>query len=410
VKDSDILNIRVEKKNYEPYDISIMIEVLKSNEDLLKIPLNPMKIEDINSTTEIQNCFYGAIEIGNKGVKPISIDGCDIDTKIIKKYKTRNVDFGEEEALENAGRAISSIFDEMQQDNIPKEHIYIVGSSSIANETHKDKIIEIVKQNTGKAMDFINSERETELELKYILSLLYPGIQEERLMQVLLIDIGSGNIKGCYYEKVDNVKVQKTFEIKSYGTKGFTKKVDAKRGSDRFKSVAGELREQELNEKISEKMRTEREFQSRKRVYLAGGIVWAMATLIRPGEWVIQDEITPDGEHIQDWKSFKVIKAEHIAKFHEIDIGHPLLDPEKYPNLDHIQSDTERKEWRKQVREVKKTFSQNELIGGAEILKALSDQLNFQNKTLFFAKEALYAWPIGYLQEKIEKERTIKEN
>ncbi len=374
------------------------------------IPVTPSTPPKGSSETTDKNksCLYGAIEIGYTGVKPVSIDRCKMENKA---YEERNLNVGVKSALEGGDveSVIKEIFEKMQKDNIPKEHIYIVGSSSIADVPHKDKIKEIVEKNTGKVMDFINARQETKLEFDYFLSLLYPYYQKIRKEQVLMIDIGGGNIKGCYYEK-DNIN---HFEISSYGTKEFTRKVNAEcnKKSDCFKKVAAKLRKQELNQEISDKMLVksdvESEFLSRERIYLTGGIVWAMVTLIRPGEWVV-DEISPKGERIKDWKNFKVIKAEYIAKFYEIDFHHPLLDIKKYPNMNHIENDKEREEWREKVRKVKRIFPPSSLIAGAEILKALSDKLDFEdkNKTLFFAKEGSYAWIFGYLKEKIEKENS----
>ena len=52
----------------------------------------------------------------------------------------------------------------------------------------------------------------------------------------------------------------------------------------------------------------------------------------------------------------------------------------------------------------KDVFSSDNLIAGAEILRALSQELKFAEKErMFFAKYAIDALPIGYLMQQIEK-------
>ncbi len=37
-----------------------------------------------------------------------------------------------------------------------------------------------------------------------------------------------------------------------------------------------------------------------------------------------------------------------------------------------------------------------------EIIKAFSQELRFPDKQVFFIQNALYAWPLGYIQDKIQ--------
>lgn len=61
--------------------------------------------------------------------------------------------------------------------------------------------------------------------------------------------------------------------------------------------------------------------------------------------------------------------------------------------------------YNKDINKIQKdAFSENDLIAGAEILRAFSQELKFGEKdSIFFARYAIDALPIGYLIQHLEK-------
>lgn len=51
---------------------------------------------------------------------------------------------------------------------------------------------------------------------------------------------------------------------------------------------------------------------------------------------------------------------------------------------------------------MKTIFSGDQIIAAADLLLALNNEFDIKHKTTFFARSALYAWPMGYLANKIK--------
>lgn len=134
------------------------------------------------------------------------------------------------------------------------------------------------------------------------------------------------------------------------------------------------------------------------RVYLAGGISWALSTLMRPCERE---------------QKISNIREERVARFVRIypeDINSFYYNATRdqktlfEPNLDKCDAE-QQKIIKKDIEKIKTedVFSKDNLIAGAEILRALSDELKFSEKErIFFARYAKNALPIGYLIQKLE--------
>ena len=122
-------------------------------------------------------------------------------------------------------------------------------------------------------MKFISSTDEA----KYTFDGIVP---EWRLGQVVVVDVGSGNIKGAYFESAQGGK-HVTFSI-PLGTKALANKVDSSRGEMGFQEAAQMAKQDILIPQIREQTQVRPGMQTSSRVYLAGGASWALATLTRP--------------------------------------------------------------------------------------------------------------------------------
>jgi hypothetical protein len=62
-----------------------------------------------------------------------------------------------------------------------------------------------------------------------------------------------------------------------------------------------------------------------------------------------------------------------------------------------------------ELTKIVKVFSEDQLMAGAFILKTFVDEMHFDEKdAIFFRRDALYAWPRGYILEKISANRAPK--
>jgi hypothetical protein len=132
-----------------------------------------------------------------------------------------------------------------------------------------------------------------------------------------------------------------------------------------------------------------------QRVYLAGGISWALSTLIRP----CSEEYSVTGKREERFDSFVPIRSEDVATFYNNAASNPTALFE--PNLSAC-SDERRAEVLKDIEKIKDIFSPENLIAGAEILRAFDKELGFSGKQTFFTRSAKDAIPIGYLKRQLE--------
>jgi hypothetical protein len=74
-----------------------------------------------------------------------------------------------------------------------------------------------------------------------------------------------------------------------------------------------------------------------------------------------------------------------------------------HPTLTSV-SERNRKEAEDEVARTSTVFTQEQILAGTQVLKAFDDEMHFADKdALFFSRRALYAWPHGYLLEKLCK-------
>jgi serine/threonine protein kinase len=339
------------------------------------------------------NNLYGVIEVGSKGIKAQAIHELDVVNKEGFKYKARDEAIPTQDTTPSDPAAqaatvqgVSVTMKDLQERfKIPCEQIVIYGSSGLAEKAkHKDALTKAIEAATGRPMKFISVEDEA----KFVFDGVVP---EYRRQQVITVDIGSGNTKGAFL----NGKEYQTYGI-SVGTADFSKKVDEKRLDKSFTAEAERLKKELVTPQIRQTARLTPAFANTSRIYLAGGIAWALATLTHPCD---QDQTIDTKE--ERVASFTRLRAEDINTFYI----NATRDRKTLfqPNLSACKPE-QRKRAEKDIAKIqKKTFSGNDLIAGAEILRALSEELKFAEKdSIFFARYAIDALPIGYLIQQLE--------
>ncbi|MEP7336803.1 MAG: hypothetical protein ABI977_03595, partial [Acidobacteriota bacterium] len=304
------------------------------------------------------------------------------------------------EAINETVQAVQKMFTKMQQEHqISPDRIYIVGSSGLRAD-NKQELVSEVKKATGKAMSFLSVEMEVQLSIAGTIPQQRtepdaenrPGNERQAAM---LIDIGSGNTKGGYQQTTPSpatgIPVDEfvTMGI-PYGTVTFTNEASRYRKDEAdlraFALDAVAISPKLLNEQLSKEIAKKPGLIARERLYLTGGIVWAMATLLHP----------------ENRRAFVPLTVEDINLFHYLarTDANSLLNPD----LLFINDEARRQEAKKEIESVKTVFTPRNIIAGAEILSAVSTEFKLQDKKIWFARYGSLSWILSYVRGQAEKQ------
>lgn len=339
---------------------------------------------------------YAGIEIGAKGVKatvlvmtPRADDGYEvnepyrrsINTTIIAGVKSTGA--FEPQSIEDTAKAVKELYDQILANyKVDDRGLFVVGSSAVAKATNRDQLAAKVKELTGKELGYTSMDDE-------VLYNLIGSIPSDKLQKALSVDIGSGNTKIGYWDKTGNGKVV-AVEI-PLGTVTLTNAV-TKTGDDpkALSSAADRILKDELSPKLRETMANTPGYRNRRPVYLAGGIVWTVATLVKPGNNQDFASLTPT-----DVDAF----ITGLQKNPEATLN---------PSLTHVKN-TETRKWAEdQITAVKDVFSPENMLSGAKLLKTVFTEMKI--KEAYFARWG--SWLAGkvYLQASQVEEMAAKYN
>jgi hypothetical protein len=324
----------------------------------------------------------GGIEIGAKGVKATAVEigkepgkptvktvysaasNTTIAAGVVKTGKF--ADDAIRDTAAEVGKFAKKLRDEI---GIAPENLKITGSSGLPQASNRDALIKAVKDATGLSeMEFLTPCREVELA---ILGLIPVADRKN----AVLVDVGSGNIKGGVLDPSNQAIC---FSV-PLGSVTYADRVARDAPGQPFAQAAARLRPEALESPLAAQVRANPELAGRRLVYLSGGAVYALATLMHP-ESVGQERVTLSADDISDY-----VKR----------LGAGTKVPE--PDLSSIASDEKRTAAEKEVRNVLDTFTPQNLVAGAETLVALSSALQFKDKTLIFDRTAVTAWLRGTL-------------
>jgi hypothetical protein len=353
--------------------------------------------------------IYGGIEVGSKGIKvvavPIDDDGApDLSKKVLNLPHAAviNVTLADRdakgnfrpEAIADAGSAIADFHRQLSGDlKIPPERLWVVASSGLTIKgvpANMDELRKAVAKATGgeEALEEIDQRKEVELLIRGVIPRAHWG-------ESILLDIGSGNAKIGYIEPGIGINLEKcqVLSTKVDGTVGFTKTTQAEmakrklKGFAAFCGVAEEFRG-ETEEKILDDLGRSPGLKSRPRIYISGGVAWAIATLTYPDEVVSQD-------------LFVKLSLKDIRRFHDRLRATGRIER---PDLDGLPGNLKDRT-EKEIRAVLDLFTAENLLAGSEILLGFARVLDWddQDRELFFAKSGVVAWIVGYVESERKK-------
>lgn len=349
--------------------------------------------------------LHGGIEIGSKGVKAIAIriteEDEDYSVKILYAeivnttlVQTKNGKFTPE-AIQDTANAVQRFYQRLQQEHrVPKDHIYIVVSSGVAGDNPQELSDEIARR-TGQTPPFLEVDTEVQLTVAGAIPKRYKSgrIWYDNRGISILIDIGSGNTKGGYQQlrqiAVGNAGYDYVTWGINKGTVTYTNEVSQSAGETAdyaaFAKSSQALSEALLRAPMRNEVARKPGLLNRRKVYLSGGIIWAMATLLHP----------------EDRRTFTTLTIDDINNFY----NRAVVDPDALlePDLSRITNAALRDEASREIESVRNTFTPKNLIAGAEILRAVAAEMKLTGKRMYFVRYGHLAWILSYVRLQAEK-------
>lgn len=338
--------------------------------------------------------LYAGVEIGAKGIKMSVVE--------VKLSKEREYDYSLKadtaintdaaslsyQSEKETSDAISLLLDIVKKRyQLPSNKIFIVISSGLKQELDRyNKVDYFANVIRPKDMDpkikitYVTAAQESELSFMGIVPQKYRFNTDQ-------LDIGSGNTKGGYFNS-SKIFVPVTFPL---GTKSFQRLVETRSQGDLndFLKSAEQLLNDSLARLMVYEFANKKEFKSRDIVYLSGGIVWAIASLMHP-QYVNNNYIE--------------ITSRDIAEFRKMIFSN--YDEITTPDITLISNAEDARASLRNINRVLKTYDQKALLAGAIWLDELIQQVNTINPTKKFVypKYAYVGWISGYIIKKVSQQ------
>ena len=340
--------------------------------------------------------LYAGVEVGAKGVK-LSV----IEVKLSKEREydytlkadtaintdAASLSYQSEKETSDAIKLLMEVIKNRYQ--VPAKKTCIVISSGLKQELDKYNKVEyfanvIRPENLDPSIKiaYVTPIQEAELSFMGIVPQKYRFNTDQ-------LDIGSGNTKGGYFNS-NKIFVPITFPL---GTKSFQRIVEAKTQGDLndFLKSAEQILDDSLARLMVYEFANKKEFKSRDIVYLSGGIVWAIASLMHP-QYVNNNYIE--------------ITSRDIAEFRKLIFSN--YDEVTRPDITLISNAEDARASLRNINRVLKTYDQKALLAGAIWLDELIQQVNTTNpnKKFVYPKYAYVGWISGYIIKKVTQQYT----
>lgn len=369
-------------KLYKVLGLSVIADVLESQKR------NVQGIGDL----------YAGVEIGAKGTKltvieiKLSNGENDYSLKLDSAINTNAAELSYQSEKETTD-AITVFYDIIKKKyQIPSSKTYIVISSGLKQDLDKYNKVEyfanVVRPknlDTSIKIRYVTPDEEAQLSFKGI-------VPQMNRLTANQLDVGSGNTKGGYLN-AGRTFTPVTFSL---GTKSFQRLVESKTPGNNmnledFRLAAERLIEDSLGRVMINQFMDKRDFKTRDMVYLSGGIVWSIASLMHP-------------ESIR--QNFVELTAHDVSEFRDMVFSgyNALIKPDLGKTLNAEDAATSLAN----IKRVVSTYDQKALLSGAIWLDELLRQLNTinPNKKFIFPRHAYVGWISGYIIDKTSKKYT----
>jgi hypothetical protein len=295
------------------------------------------------------------------------------------------------EAAESVRKLLTRL---RQQYQVPLEHIHLIGSSRL-RMNHPEELVGAISKTTGRNLVFLDTATEVQLSIAGTIPRLAKtgNAWIDNRNSSALIDIGSFSVHGGYELLRHLPSDSPVFDFVAmsipHGTISYADEISrAVGGNDdlptfirRVKTSNSASLRQDLRNELEKKPG----MVNRKRVFLTGDIVWAMATLLYP----------------DDRQALVPLTYENIGQFADKVARAPeaLINA----NLASIQDRKLRQEVRLELESLRAMFTPRQLIAGAELLRVMAEELKWQDKKLWFARLGHLGCLLSYVRLQIGK-------
>lgn len=344
-----------------------------------------------HESTAAPPALVAGIDIGSKGVRGVVVEihseaGQTKMTHRFAKSVNTTIIQGVEQTGKLDARNISETVDQVvrmrriivEEYGIAPEKIEIVASSGVAMASNKDELAQAVKEHLKTALTFFTYE----VELKRV---FFGTVPAEHVNEAILYDQGSGDTKAIAFgdRRVGNHGWYVSQQYRG-GTVTFAARIDqaAQAAKIPFTTQLRQYRptlEQQLTDVADQNPTIQ---HNRQRVYLTGGIVWAMASVLHP-EQVHEPMVRLDPA---DFDRF-------LDLLYQTPDAFPIVD------LTRIENNKQRAAAEKELNRVRDVFTLKQLLAGTELLRAAAKANRFHAKELSFARNGVFAWVLGKVQE-----------
>lgn len=274
-------------------------------------------------------------------------------------------EFAPQAAKEAAQTVLKLLARLTRQYRAPSKQIFLIGSSGLGAD-HPEGLVNAISETTGKTLVFLDVETEVQLSISGTISRQgkVGGAQIDNRNSSVLIEINGDHILGGY-------------QLLKYPPSA----------PPRYDFVTMSIPHNTPS--LQQALRRERESKpgllNRKRVYLTGSVAWAVATLLYP----------------EDRQTFVPLTRDAIVWFAEKMARAPqqLLSP----NLSSITDRDLRQKAELELQAVRNAFTPRQLIAGAEDLKTVASELEWQEKQIWFARMGYMGCLLSYVRLQAEK-------
>ena len=334
---------------------------------------------------------YAGIEVGAKGIKlsvinvKLSMDreyGYTLlmDTSVVTDAASLTYQ-SERESMDAIATLLGVVKNRFK---IPSNKVNIVIASGLTQELERyNKVAYFANIIRPKGMDTtikiasVSPIEEAELSVLGI-------VPEKHRFSAGQLDVGSGNTKGGFFNSNRNF-IPFTYPL---GTKSFQRSIESHGGSSylSISTIAEQLWSDSLSKSIVTEFTEKSEMKQKDIVYLSGGIVWSVVSLLHP-------ESTNT--------NFTEVSARDIADFRQRIVSN--FDEVTKPNLSYIIKPEEKAAAEKNISRVLKTYDQKAMTAGAVWLNHLVNEMTTLNpsKKFIYFRYAYVGWISGYIIKKV---------
>jgi len=326
-----------------------------------------------------RSALYGGVEIGSKGVKAVALEISIKDEKLydIKELFRENINTTiisgvketgafSSEGIDETAQALKTLINKIKQKGVPAENIFVIAGSAITSVKNKENLSDKIKELTGYSTNFLTAKDEVLYNIAGALPASY-------YYNSVVVDIGSGNTKIGYLEKIADTLNVKNFEI-PYGSVSLTEEAKKKGNLDKGRN---EILNKEVITLLRKEVQKNSAYLNRNNVFVLGGAIWSLTTLQKP-------------EKINESYVKLTVKDVEIFLNNLKKNSYKVVNPDISRLKPEIKQQAQR-----QIEKVKDAFTVDNLNSGLSLLNAISKELKFSGKQIMFPRYG--NWLIGYV-------------